>query len=341
MLQYVPILPQKEEKEIPDLTDQPGQLLVVRSANQCIEDAKSQPIPNMLFSQLWYEGELCFLFAETNAGKSILAIQIANSISKGEAINGFKLEAPKQPVLYFDFELSDKQFEKRYSQNYLNHYQFDNNFLRIGINPDYSSTGDFEAELFIEIERAILQYKARVLIIDNLTYLKTQATETAKEALPLMKRLKDLKLKYDLSVLTLAHTPKRNLANPITKNDLAGSKHLANFTDSMFAIGESHQDKSLRYIKQLKARATELIYDPENIILCEIAQHHNFLGFEFQDFGREQDHLKMLTDENIDQMNDSILLLKKQHPHLPDREIARQLGINPMKVGRVLKRNGV
>lgn len=50
----------------------------------------------------------------TNLGKSILAVQIADSISEGESIRGFKLEAEKQKVLSFDFEMSDKQFEKRY-----------------------------------------------------------------------------------------------------------------------------------------------------------------------------------------------------------------------------------
>ena len=76
------------------------------------------------------------------------------------------------------------------------------------------------------MKQAIITYQAKILIVDNLTYLKTQATETAKEALPLMKRLKQLKIKYDLSILALAHTPKRNLCNPLTKNDLAGSKNL-------------------------------------------------------------------------------------------------------------------
>ena len=86
-----------------------------------------------------------------------------------------------------------------------------------------------------------------------------------------MKRLKELKIKHNLSILALAHTPKRNLIYPITKNDLAGSKHLSNFADSIFAIGESCKDKSLRYLKQLKARATEVIYDSENIIVSEIS----------------------------------------------------------------------
>lgn len=338
MINYTPI--QKGLKQDAK-TEDANNLLLVRSVNQCINDAKSRPIPKMLFSEFWHEEELCILFADTNLGKSILAVQIANSISNGEAIRGFKLEAKKQVVMYFDFEMSDKQFEKRYSINYANHYIFDNNFLRIEINPDCTDFNDFEKALFEAIENNIVLYGAKILIIDNLTYLKTQATETAKEALPLMKRLKELKIKHNLSILALAHTPKRNLIFPITKNDLAGSKHLSNFADSIFAIGESCKDKSLRYLKQLKARATEVIYDSENIIVSEISQPYNFLAFEFVDFSNEREHLKQPSENEQADLDASILSLKASEPHLADREIARQLNTNPVKVGRVLKRNKV
>ncbi len=205
MITYTPI--QKGLRQATQ-TEDINNLLLVRSVNQCINDAKSRPIPKLLFSEFWHEEELCILFADTNLGKSILAVQIANSISKGEAIRGFKLEAKKQVVMYFDFEMSDKQFEKRYSINYEHHYIFDNNFLRIEINPDCTDFTDFEKALFEAIENNIVLYDAKILIIDNLTYLKTQATETAKEALLLMKRLKELKIKHNLSILALAHTPK-------------------------------------------------------------------------------------------------------------------------------------
>ena len=89
-------------------------LFTVKTGNRWIEQAKTRPIPQMLFGEFWFEGELCILFADTNLGKSILAVQIGNSISRCEQIRGFKLETTKQPILYFDFELSDKQFENRY-----------------------------------------------------------------------------------------------------------------------------------------------------------------------------------------------------------------------------------
>ncbi len=89
----------------------PAGLLEVKTANNWIEQASKRPIPRMLFSEFWYEQELCILFADTNVGKTILAVQIADSISCGRSIPGFKLETMAQKVIYCDFELNDKQFQ--------------------------------------------------------------------------------------------------------------------------------------------------------------------------------------------------------------------------------------
>jgi hypothetical protein len=132
-------------------------LFTVKTANKWIEQAKTRVIPKMLFGEFWFEGELCILFADTNLGKSILAVQIGNSISNGIGIQGFLFEANGQLVLYFDFELSDKQFENRYSINYQEHYIFHDNFIRVEINPDaiipdYQS---FEDYLYTSLELSI------------------------------------------------------------------------------------------------------------------------------------------------------------------------------------------
>lgn len=311
-------------------------LFTVKTASRWIEQAKTRPIPKMLFGEFWFEGELCILFADTNLGKSILAVQIGNSISKGEQIRGFKLETQKQPILYFDFELSDKQFENRYSIKFEQHYNFDNNFIRVEINPDATipENQTFEDYLNHSLERSITETGAKVLIIDNLTYLKNE-TEKAKDALPLMKHLKALKNKYGLSILSLAHTPKRDLSKPITRNDLQGSKMLINFCDSSFSIGESHSDKNLRYLKQIKQRNTEQIYDAENVCICQIDKPFNFLQFEFVNFGTEREHLKQHTEKDKENLNEKVNELKQQGRSL--REIGAELGISHMKVSRILK----
>jgi RecA-family ATPase len=297
-------------------------LFKVKTANEWLEQAKTTPIPEMLFSEFWHENEICILFADSNLGKSILAVQIADSISKGEPLRGFKLEAKKQTVLYFDFELSAKQFEVRYSVKsetekvFENHYSFDYNFKRIEINTEAEIPTEitFENYLNQSLEQSITETGAKILVIDNITYLKNE-TERSKDALPLMKYLKALKSKYGLSILALAHTPKRDLSRPITQNDLGGSKMLYNFIDSCFAIGQSNTDKNLRYIKQIKARNTAMIYDTENVIVCQLDKPYNFLAFEFLDFGAEREHLKQYTEKDrestIEQVKDKGKLQRK------------------------------
>src|SRR3978361_1214440 len=98
-----------------DSFDDEEELFTIRTANTWLQEASKRPVPKMLFGKFWYETELCILFADSNLGKSILAVQIANAISNGESIGPFTCDAETQPVLYCDFELTDKQFEARYS----------------------------------------------------------------------------------------------------------------------------------------------------------------------------------------------------------------------------------
>lgn len=315
-------------------------LLKVESANAMMLEASRKPTPKKLCGSLWHEGEICIMVADTNVGKSIFAVQIGNNISSGKNQPLLNCEAKKQPVLYFDFELSDKQFQVRYSWvsscgTKTTLYKFSDDFHRSCINPDFAEVIDFENLLMHEIEQAVKATGAKVLIIDNLTFLKTQAVDTAKEALPLMQKLKSLKSRLGLSILVLAHTPKRSFLNPISKNDIAGSKQLANFADSIFAIGESSQDKNLRYIKQLKSRETEIEYDSENVIECIIKKEDNYLHFELLRLGRERDHLRQIES---DELESQIISLRESNPELSLRELAEQAGTNHMKVKRVLDR---
>ena len=312
-------------------------LFLVRPANDWIEQARKLPIPKALFSEFWHEGELCILFADTNQGKSILGVQIGDSISQGKYIPGFKLESESQKVLYFDFELSEKQFEARYSRDYDDHYFFNVDFNRAEIDPECTLPKEFatfEDFLNHSLEQAIQDTESKVLIIDNLTYLKNE-TERAKDALPLMKHLKALKTKYNLSILALAHTPKRDLTKPITRNDLQGSKMLINFCDSAFAIGESHQDNTVRYLKQIKARHTEILYGADNIILCQIAKPWDFLQFEFLNFGFEYQLLLQSTEEDRDQLIQKVKELSALGKS--QRQIAEEVGRSLGAVNKYLK----
>lgn len=276
-------------------------LMRVRDMNQVMQDAENQPDLKMMAGPLLRQTEVGFLFADTGVGKSIFGIQLADAMSRGENLLGNLLvnEAGPQKVLYFDFELSDKQLEKRYKDYHVNEkYEFSPNLLRADFNPKFL---DFDQRLdklvAEEIESLVEIHKPQVLIVDNITYLTAESSQDTQVAMDLMKRLRAFKVKYELTILVLAHTPKRNKMLPITVNDMAGSKHLSNFAQSVFAVGESVHDPDMRYIKQLKA-SNGKVYDENNVIVCEIAQHqlNHMLQYDFVSMGRERDFLADFQD---------------------------------------------
>jgi len=165
------------------LFEQPEELLAVNTAKGWMQQASERPVPKMLFGKFWFEGELCILFADSNLGKSILAVQIGNSINTGEAMQPFAVESRPQPILYCDFELTDKQFESRYSDNYQNHHPFRDDFYRAELNTCTElpkGFNNFDEYLIAALERAIVQTGVKVVIVDNLTYLRNE-TEQAKK----------------------------------------------------------------------------------------------------------------------------------------------------------------
>jgi RecA-family ATPase len=320
-----------------DEFDQPDELFNVNTANHWLQQASTRAIPKMLFGKFWFEGELCILFADSNLGKSILAVQIGNSINTGEPMHPFVVESLPQPILYCDFELTDKQFESRYSNGYQDHYAFRDDFYRAELNPDSElpkGFANFDEYLIASLERTIVQTGVKVIIVDNLTYLRNE-TEQAKNALSLMKRLKALKNRYGLSMLALAHTPKRDLTQQITGNDLQGSKMLMNFCDSAFTIGQSSTDADLRYLKQIKQRNTEQVYGYNNICLCRVDKPENFLQFEFVNYGNEIDHLRKERERLNEGQMEQAAQLKLEGKTL--REIGKEMGISFQKVDRLIK----
>lgn|GEM_PF-6521852 len=97
---------------------------IIKSAGDWLETTNEVPDTTIrLFGDFWYQGEVCIMFADTNVGKSILAVQIGDSLSKGAVIEGIGNQRRPEKVLYFDFELSAGQFKKRYHDSTYGNYQ--------------------------------------------------------------------------------------------------------------------------------------------------------------------------------------------------------------------------
>ena len=110
---------------------------------------------------------------------------------------------------------------------------------------------------------------------------------------------------------------------------------LINFCDSAFSIGESQQDKNIRYLKQIKCRNTEIIFDTDNVCLCQINKPYNFLQFEFLKYGNETEHLKENSLKEKDERKTEAINLHKQG--ISNREIAKRFGVSEMSIRRWFK----
>lgn len=318
------IIPITQQKNI--LTD--------KTANEWLEIGSKIPDPKPLFGNIWHQGEVGILFSNTGKGKSILAVQLADAISKGDPILGENKD--KYKVLYFDFELSTKAFQKRYSISNTELYSFSNKFIRIEIDRDQNSEDEkisFEKLIINSITIQALKNEAETLIIDNITYLAA-SNEKSHEALELMKIILKLSREHSISILLIAHTPKRDIYSPIQLEDLAGSKALSNFVDVCFCIGESVQGDGIRYIKQLKNRNFPIEYGQKNVINCEIVKDNSFLKFNMTGFGEEKDHLQVRTEDKRTQEAKTLKESGKTNV-----EIAETIGVSPRTIGRWLKPN--
>ena len=299
-------------------------MFTIKTVNRSLKDASMRPNPDPLFQELWYEGEVCCLFSDSNLGKSVYAVQIGEEV------------AVDHNVLYVDCELSEKQFQLRYTDNVTGElHPFPAGLYRAEINPMSLDVKDYEEKILAHIQEAMLKLNCKVAIIDNLTYL-CNSSDKGVDAGIFMMKLMNLKKQYGWSLLVIAHTPKRSLTSPITQNDLAGSKKLYNFFDSVFAIGKSAKDGRLRYVKQLKVRAGEFRYDSDNVMVYEIVKTGGYVHFSFVEFASEYSHLKEPSEQDSKTQDQTVKeLLDKGKSY---REIAAILGISKSMVGKIAAR---
>lgn len=294
----------------------------IRPAKQWMAEAANRPNPKSLWLSLWYENEVACLFADTNMGKSIYAVQIAEHVSQ------------EQKVLYFDFEMTDKQFQLRYTDAETGDmHDFNDNLLRVELSPVYVDLSNIHS-IISHISDAVDISGARVIIIDNITWICNRA-ESGDAAGELMQMLIDLKRRKGLSILVLAHTPKRNTASKLTQNSLAGSKRIANFMDSMFAIGATQTDRPAgRYIKQIKVRSSEMEYGEDHVITAWLVKEGDYVSLMHIGFGRECDLLAPV-DNNEANLKERVSALSEEG--LSVRKIAEQLGVSKSLVFKVMK----
>jgi AAA domain len=324
--------------EEPKLDD----LFVVKKFNEWMAEARDEPVAKMLFGSLWLEGEMAVLTGDSGVGKSLLAVQIAESIASGKAFEPFAVTAKAQKVLYLNLKLSTKQFKARYAEEYdaedgdtlKNCYKFHDNLKRcdIGIHgklPGYYRS--FDEVLAPLVERVVKKYKAKVVVIDNITLLQ-RSVYGYRETFAMMSALDELKRRLGISILVLARNARSG-----SNAALSCPTMFSRFADSVFMVGKSRLDPSARYIKQLLVHSSEMIYDESHVASFVLKRKDgNFLGFEHHGFHAESEHKKPVTDDRLWPMIDKVHTVSDDGKKSV-REIAAELDIPKTSVHRYLQ----
>ena len=313
-----------------------------QSLNSMMMEEQRKPVPEILWggdgngNALWFENEFAILFGRTNTGKSLYAVQIAEHISGRLG----------RTVLYLDLELSMKQFQERYTSRDGELHIWPDKLHR----PDLSMIGDglYDSGRFLPlIRRMMAKVNARVLILDNLTFLVNNGGMKAEDVKPICQEFCNW-AKEGYSILVVNHTPKIQPFTPLDINHCLGSSMLTNFVQSVFAIGTDSSNPSTgRYVKQLKSRNGRIVWegnhvipyvidktlDPTMLRFIQPAQLHQ-TGMETStptQTARECDLLRDADNMQLEQ-------IRKLHEQgMSNRKIAEKLNLSPATIGKRLK----
>lgn len=313
-----------------------------KSLNSMMMEEKCKPVPEILWggdgngNALWFENEFAILFGRTNTGKSLYAVQIAEHISGRLG----------KTVLYLDLELSMKQFQERYTSRDGELHVWPETLHR----PDLSMIGDglYDSGKFLPLIRKMMaKVNARVLILDNLTFLVNNGGMKAEDVKPICQEFCNW-AKEGYSILVVNHTPKIQPFTTLDINHCLGSSMLTNFVQSVFAIGTDSSNPSTgRYVKQLKSRNGRIVWDGNHVIpyvidktldptmlrFIQPAQLHQ-TGMDTQipiQTARECDLLKDGGSVQLEQ-------IRKLHgQRMSNRKIAEELNLSPATIGKRLK----
>lgn len=348
----------EEKKKFPRAYAPKPAMLYIQPVQEYVAGNGESDPAKELFGPFWRDEEVAVLFATPGVGKSALAVQIAECLARGVSITPFDkpekgCEVPPKSVLYIDFELTRRQFARRYmaADEPKKSYQFSPELLRAELFWDgrlIAGYEDFTDMIFENIEQKIDQYESDVLICDNITFLSRSSTANASIAFRLMNRLQGIKKQRMMSILAVAHTTKHGDHLPLTENDLQGSIDLAKVADSMFALGRSGLGADIRYLKQVKSRSGRIEHGEDKVASYRFGKFDlaaelrpggddiradNFLGFQFIGFDKEENHLAAKPSPRP----------KSREPKLDERRIAyaRQLARAGISAASIANRLGV
>lgn len=280
--------------------------------------------PKKMFGTLWAQGENAMLFGEDGSCKTILGTQVGCNLATGQSTGPFQNEVPPQPVAFFDFELSDYQFNTRWPSGLpplFKRFTFAEEQQAAIINADIEFVVN-------QIVMAADSINSKIIIMDNLSAVTSMLDLTkTSDSIQFMGLTNELKRK-GYSTLIVDHTRKplkEGEFKTIYKSDLQGSKMKSNLVDSVFAVGKSALGENFRYIKALKIRSFEMAYGKNEV--ATMLLRTDPLRLDFNGLDPEWKHV-----------NDRSSQMMKLHSEgRTQAEIAKEFNISQQAVSKFLK----
>ncbi len=324
------------EREATETIETEGEFEMM-AAGECLSRAEILPV-KMLFGEFWLEGDLAVVYGDTSSGKSLLAVQIGESIARGRAVKPFEMTSEPQTVLLLDPARTREQFARRYMpepeseepEEPVKPYEFSPNLIRLSLK---RSAQIDPAKLAPLIE----QTGAKVLIIDSLAHL--QRYSVPRETVVVMRELRRLQRRYGLSILVLMNTSRVVQRRGIAAADIPCSSVVTSFADSVFAIGRSGSRSSVRYLKHIKHSSDNIAYGSAHLpYFAIVPRGGNFPSFNHIGYASEMtmragdnDHWEWQRIRDIKRLADEGKTI---------RAIAEELGMSKTTVHRLLSMAG-
>ena len=146
------------------------------------------------------------LVSKPKVGKSLFALQLANSIANGKPFLGHEILKPS-PVLYITIELSDNQLKDRCNLLGINYKK--NTFFAIDRSDKQSI--NFR-DIKYEVKEFAEEYNGKILILDmvkdidfNISYDINSYQDISQKLIP---KIRNYANKYNLTILFVRHLNK-------------------------------------------------------------------------------------------------------------------------------------
>lgn len=289
-----------------------------------------------LFGEFWTQGEIAVVFGQIGTGKSILAVQLADFLSRAYTIEPFQNFVAEHKVLYLDLDRNAKQFVRRYTpeidpETYEptdeEPYGFGENLIRVEAGYSHRMQAEHIAEL-LEVT------KAKTLVIDNLAYFMKY--NIPREAAAIMRDIRRLRDAYNLSVLVTMNAKRSNVRRPISVFDMPCSEAISSAADTVFAIGRSGSRSNGRYIKHLKTGVRDTAFESDQVPYFEVINcRGTFPEFQFAAYVSEK--AALANDRGVWEYQKLLEIEAYRAEGKTIRQIAGHLGMSSSAVHRRLQ----